>query len=1013
MSRLSDVQALGYLPLQDHRDESEVDLEFRAALFGCRIESRDVFGRYIAQGHQGGLTGVGSTNPVKTVGDVLGGTFYEQEKDKRPVGAWSFAMPSILMEASPPGAPVGPPPSTGRGGGGGAGAGGPLFRMGKVLPIADQDYVDDDRFKEIEAAIQEQCTGLPKGIPGIVLSTTNEREQETLFLPTYQPLIAANKDGDPALSSYVYDLTDKDELDHDYKAQLHTMMRVVKWTTAAGDGSLAWQLCPSGLDFKYGNGLVIDSEGTFPSLQGTLPGLVPSAPPRPPAPDYVVALATQNQSGPFDTGTAGDQHLVALTAEGWPVNSLHISAKAYFLDSVGDGPLAFEPKGYEPNIPPSKFLSETHLRWDAAPSHDFLGGSASGKWRWQTEVPFYVPEDDIYKPPPPEGKPPPVGEGPADTGRPETGGGPQPPSGTSTPVPPVGTPVPPADTPVPPVGTPVPPTDPPRPADGVPDPFPDTPYGPDDWWPGKGGEKKRPPKWKPGDPKPPDNSPEWWDWWNWINRDKSGGGAGPKGKSPGPAAPDGPAFPEPGGEFRDPNYGKGWLAPGGPIRPTPDENVWGGCTLAGQTDDTKRRILGGVLSRTHTFAGSFRAGSGLYFRPFPTAKGVVDLTTGGKPIPSMLAGQIAAPDTAIIIGIGENPTQKWHDFVDDGRQKQGGSRTGPGGIAILPPKYGTPDGLRDVMTGNLQPASSAFPWTESTRPAKIFVPGGLASLEFSHPAPGGQRAGVSVFQDSTGLVFAPRNADGDLVSTAGLQITEGEVRVNGKLNVTGLIDPTGLVLDKQASSSIGGSLVGLWASNGTVSGTEDGAAYWDQAGVRRRIAPPLKHVATPGSDGTGSVVFTSSLLSWSGCGIAETAYTSAEGSVQYQASLVSGEGAVVTVTGPDSGPHSHFITVRRYTPEGMTSWATEGVRWRHKLTAISSGSVGIYLTVRGDDGTTVTASRTALSSADSSYQWVTVAGASLAALTAGEYIEVEVELRGDGSTASETLNLGKIEFNWL
>ena len=69
--------------------------------------------------------------------------------------------------------------------------------------------------------------------------------------------------------------------------------------------------------------------------------------------------------------------------------------------------------------------------------------------------------------------------------------------------------------------------------------------------------------------------------------------------------------------------------------------------------------------------------------------------------------------------------------------------------------------------------------------------------------------------------------------------------------------------------------------------------------------------------------------------------------------------------------------------------------------------------VRGDDGTTVTASRTALSSADSSYQWVTVAGASLAALTAGEYIEVEVELRGDGSTASETLNLGKIEFNWL
>lgn len=378
----------------------------------------------------------------------------------------------------------------------------------------------------------------------------------------------------------------------------------------------------------------------------------------------------------------------------------------------------------------------------------------------------------------------------------------------------------------------------------------------------------------------------------------------------------------------------------------------------------------------------------------------------------MLSGQRRAPDTAIIVGIGENPTQRWNDFVDDGREKQGGSRTGPGGIAILPPQYGTTEGLRDVMSGSLQPASYAYPWSESTRPSKIFIPGGLASLEFSHPAPGGQRAGVSVFQDSTGLVFAPRDADGNITSNTALQITEGEVKVSGKLNVTGLIDPTGLVLDKQSATSIGGSLVGIWASDGTVSGTVDGAAYWDQAGVRRRVAAPLKHVATPSSDGTGSVVLTSSLLSWSGCGIAETSYASAEGTVQYQASPVSGEGAIVTINAPD-GVASQVITVRLYTPQGMTSWATEGIRWRHKLTSIASGTIAIHLRVRTDDGTTVTATRSSLSSADTSYQWVTVGSGSLGSIAAGEYIEVEFDVSGEGSADAPVVNLGKLEFNWL
>lgn len=995
MSRLSDVQELGYLPLQDHRAESEVDLQFRAAVFACRVEARDEFGRYKAEGHQTELK-IGSNSGIKTIGDLIGGTFFEPEKDERVMGSWSFALPSILMEASPPG----PPGSRGNGdgsggrkggggesgGGNGKGNGGGNSRMGKVLPIKDTDYADDDRYKEIEAAIQEKCTGLPKGIPGIVLSTTNEREQETLFLPTYQPLIAANNAGDPALSSYVYDLTDEDELDHNYKAQLHSMMRVIKWTNDPGDGSLAWQLAPSGLDSAYGNGLVIDGGGAHASLKGTLPGVFPSATSKPPTPDYVVALATQNQSGPFDTGTAGDQHHISQTAEGWPVNALHLSAKAYFIDSVGDGPLAFEPRGYETNLPPSQFYVETHLRWDPKDSHDFLGGSGTGKWKWQTDVPFYIPPPTEKPPPPPENGDPPPPE--------ETIEGPVPTPGVFIPIGPhspgTGTGV------FVPVGPPVDPDsikdslDPPS---GTPDPFPGV--GPEDsWWPGKH---------EPGRPDP------------------EGGG-------PGPGLPDDPIFPPPGGEFVDPDFKKkNWLEPGtyeaptdlppgmGPIPPLPWGPdlpwPWGSCCVVGWSDELRRKMLGGYLSQTHTFPGAFRSAGGLVFRPFATARGSYDLTRGGRLGIRELSGQIAAPDTAVIVAVGENPTSRWHDFVDDGRASHGGSRTGPGGIAVLPPQYGTPDGLRGVLEGSLQPASSSYPWSENTRPIKVFFPGGLASLEFSHPAPGGQRAGVSIFQDSVGLVIAPRDADGDLVSTAGLQVGEAGVTVTGKLNVTGLIDPTGLVLDKQSSTSIGGSLVGIWASNGTVTGTEDGAAYWDQAGVRRRVAAPLKLVGTPSLHKIAATAIQTNVLSYSGIGLVETAYTVDEPTIAMVAAAA-GEGAAVKIAQQADGNMTAVIRWRVYTPEGMNSWATEGIRVRHQLTAIGSGTVSVALAITDETSGHGSSTRTGLTSADGSRQWVGIAGAALTGLSAGEWVHVELTL-SCASTGGVTLDVGRIEYNWL
>ena len=913
MSRLADRRDHGDLPLQDHRPASSVDVHLRAALFACRVENRDPFGRYIAQGHQQNNPYAPSTNPVKTIGDVLGGHLWENEPDKREIPAWTFAMPVVSKEHS---------------------AASSDARDAKFLPIKNEDWEEDDRFKEYEVSLAGGTQGIPKGAHGIVLAGTNERDQESLFFPSFTSLVAANRAGDPSVSSLVYDLTSQSELDQEAKAPLHSIMRVVRWSDDSG--SLAWQLADGGLDGLYGSGLVIDGPGTYSVINPLSPGSVSA-----PKPDLVAAFATHRQGGPFDVGSAGDQHQITTDADGNPVNALHLNVKALWKGGVGDGPLDFKLEAYRPNTVSSPFLSEVHLRWDPRVGHDWAYGAGKGKWRWQAEVPTYKPEEDgdeEREPEPPE--------------------------------PPETTPLPPLDTGFEPVTS---------------DPFP-VPVPAPEFDPDAIKDLLDEPKRTPEDPGEPEPEPQ----------------PVPPADYPGGV----PVVPPQGGEFVDPNYGDGLLIPGAYFLEE--------CCTVGLPEKEIRRRNSGVLASVPTYPGAVRAGGPLLFRPFASARGEIDLTRSKRISSSKLSGQREAPDVAAFVPVGVNQTQRWGGFTDDGDPKPGGSRTGPGGLAVLPASYAYADGLQEVLSGTLQPASYAYPWAEPTRPAKVFIPGGLASLEFSHPAPSesGQRGGVSVFQDSTGLVIAPRDADGNLTSNTALQITEGSVKVTGKLDVTGLIDPTGLAFDKQSATSIGGSAYGLWASDGTVSGTANGALYYDDAGTRRRVAAPLKHVAQPSAQSTSDAALTSIPLSWSGCGIAETSYLTAECSASIAASPVSGEGNMIALEGFSSSSRN-YITIRRYTPQGMTSWHTDGVQWRHKVTAITAGTVSLSLSIRTDAGTVASASRSSLSSADGSYQWLQVAGGSLASWGAGDYIELELQITTDSSAAGLTMDLGRVEFCWL
>lgn len=92
---LNDKRSLGSLPLQDHR--KDVDPELRNVLEAYRVESRDKFNRWRAQGH------AGSQSPERTVGDIQNAFHVIQSPaGGRRMGSWSFAMTTKTKAKSLP-----------------------------------------------------------------------------------------------------------------------------------------------------------------------------------------------------------------------------------------------------------------------------------------------------------------------------------------------------------------------------------------------------------------------------------------------------------------------------------------------------------------------------------------------------------------------------------------------------------------------------------------------------------------------------------------------------------------------------------------------------------------------------------------------------------------------------------------------------------------------------------------------------------------------------------------------
>jgi hypothetical protein len=136
-------------------------------------------------------------------------------------------------------------------------------------------------------------------------------------------------------------------------------------------------------------------------------------------------MAHAPQYGPFTAGHENDKHQFGKDRDGNPVNSGHISSRAFIFDTVDrDGPFLFE--GAYPNPPQYPLISRVHLTWDAGMVHEWALGARFGKWRWYAEVPYLTPYDDIPPDEPPDEPPGPPTGGPGRPGTPDipTPGGP-------------------------------------------------------------------------------------------------------------------------------------------------------------------------------------------------------------------------------------------------------------------------------------------------------------------------------------------------------------------------------------------------------------------------------------------------------------------------------------------------------------------------------------------------------------------------------------------------------------
>ena len=235
---------------------------------------------------------------------------------------------------------------------------------------------------------------LPNGTLGIILSSTNESQQEDLFFPTDPRLIAVNVNGDPECGSLVFDLNGANELDNQRGAYLQSAFRVIKRPLGRAN-AIAFQLDYTGKADTQGGffcevmqsdtmemppppgesdgdpnvsapgSLEFDSPGPFGAqfeLDGGPGPTVVQGVDIPAKGGYGFGEGSHNFGGPFHVGVPGDKHYHGDDADGNPINALHLWTSAnFFMNKLADGPIRFELE-YKEGTERSQIVP-VHIAW--------------------------------------------------------------------------------------------------------------------------------------------------------------------------------------------------------------------------------------------------------------------------------------------------------------------------------------------------------------------------------------------------------------------------------------------------------------------------------------------------------------------------------------------------------------------------------------------------------------------------------------------------------------------------
>lgn len=275
-----------------------------------------------------------------------------------------------------------------------------------MLPVYDDTWVEDKRFKALDVKFPDKYPKVPKGLYGIALSGTYEYEQTPLFFPTDPRLFAVNYAGDAKMGTLVCDLNSDFEVDPERTAPLQSTFRVIK-KPLGGANAIAIQLGPSGCGdaeggFVYdvgsagkgggnspvptggptGPGMGVASGGggvevggggqdSNPAIGGGDGGVDAGADNG----NFVIALLSVNKGGPIDVGSEDDQHHVGADGDKTKINKAHISTKALFRKNwTKDGPLRFE-ETYHEGSDLAQYV-KVHLAWSGS------------DWAWWTTGPL-------------------------------------------------------------------------------------------------------------------------------------------------------------------------------------------------------------------------------------------------------------------------------------------------------------------------------------------------------------------------------------------------------------------------------------------------------------------------------------------------------------------------------------------------------------------------------------------------------------------------------------------------